>query len=123
MNKYLGLLWVTVIFEVIGTTALKLSQGFTEVLPSIVMVVAYVISFGLFIVILKHLSLGLAYAIWGGAGTVLTLIVGVIIWNDPITLMTGIGVVLVVAGIVLLSQGTEELERKRAAREQELMDN
>ena len=60
---------LAIVAEVIGTTALRASDGMTRVLPSVVVVVAYVISFVLLAVTLKHLTLGTTYAIWSGVGT------------------------------------------------------
>ena len=104
------MLAAAIVSEVCGTTALKLSQGFTVLLPSICVVIAYVAAFGLLTFVLKDMSLGLAYGVWGGAGTVLTTDVGILAFGDPFGWVTAVGLALAVAGIALLSMGTEEAE-------------
>lgn len=108
------LLLAAILLEVLATTNLKLSEGFTVLAPSIVVAVGYLSSIGLLTLVLKSVPLGLAYGIWGGAGTVLTVVVGAVMWNDPVTFATIAGVALVAAGIALLNRGTEELEAARA---------
>ncbi len=111
-----ALLCVSIVSEVIGTTMMKMSEGFTILGPSIGVIVAYVISFGLFTFILKTMPLGLAYGIWGGAGTVLTTIIGCIGWGEPFTLYTGLGIVLVAGGIYLMNAGSQEETDKQVAK-------
>ena len=102
------LLSVSVIVEVFATTMLKVSEGFTILVPSLLVVVGYVISFGIFVIVLKHMSLGLAYGIWGGAGTALTTLIGVVMYDEPFTLFTGLGLALIVAGIIALNSGSQD---------------
>lgn len=117
-SKYYGLLAVSIVAEVIGTTLMKLSEGFTEPLYSLGTIVAYVISFGIFVVVLKYVQLGLAYGIWGGVGTAITTMIGCIGWGEPFTLFTGVGVVLIVGGIILMNAGVQDVE-KAATRKNE----
>lgn len=109
------LLTGSIAFEVFSTTMMKLSGGFTLPLFTVLTVVGFLASFTLLTFTLKHLSLGLVYGIWGGVGTVLTAAIGIIVWNDPFGWATCAGIALVVGGVVLLNQGTQELENKRAA--------
>lgn len=102
------LLCFSVTTEVFATTMLKFSEGFTVLGPSICVVIGYTISFSLMVIILKHMPLGLVYGIWGGAGTALTALMGVILWGEPFTLFTGLGLALIVAGIVLLNKGSQD---------------
>ena len=102
------LLSFSVISEVFATTMLKMSEGFTVLVPSLLVVVGYVVSFSIFVIVLKHLSLGLSYGIWGGAGTALTTLIGVVMWGEPFTLYTGLGIGLIVAGIVALNSGSQD---------------
>ena len=69
-----------VLSEVIATTALKLSEGFTKLPPSIVVVVGYGFSFYLLSLSLKVLPIGVAYALWSGIGIILTVIAGIVLW-------------------------------------------
>lgn len=100
------LLALAIVFEVVGTALLKLSAGFTVLLPTLGMLVCYALSFTLVIFILKDLPLGLVYGIWGGAGTVLTTLVGIVVWKEPFSAMTAVGVLTIVAGIALLDSGS-----------------
>lgn len=109
------LLCVSVVAEVFGTTMMKLSEGFTVPGPSIAVAVAYVFSFSLFVVVLKNVPLGLAYGIWGGAGTVLTTIIGCVAWGEPFGLYTGLGIMLVAGGIYLMNAGSQEETDKEVA--------
>ena len=60
-----------------------------------------------------------AYGIWGGVGTLLTTLVGIVVWDDPFSIVVGIGMIAVVAGIALLSKGTQEAEEAAAAESSE----
>ncbi len=108
-----AMLAAAIVCEVGGTTCLRLSEGFSVLAPSIAVAVLYTISFTLFTMVLKEMSLGLAYGIWGGVGTLLTTLVGVFLFHDAFTAVMGVGLVLVIAGIALLNQGTEEAEATR----------
>lgn len=116
-RPYFALLAISIVSEVIATVSLKESEAFTVLSPSIVVVICYGIAISLLVVILRHLPLGLVYGIWGGIGTAATMIVGVIIWNDPFTPIMGVAVVLIVGGVYLLNKGTDEIEHKRAQEE------
>lgn len=103
-----ALLAVSIVLEVFATTMLKLSEGFSVMGPSALTVVAYAASFSLFVIVLKKVPLGLAYGIWGGAGTVATTVIGCLMWGDPFSLFTGLGIALVVAGIYLMNAGSSK---------------
>lgn len=110
-----ALLSVSIILEVFGTTMMKLSEGFSVPLLTALTLAGYLVSFTLLTFTLKHLPLGLVYGIWGGVGTVLTAAIGIIAWGDPFNVITCVGIALVVGGVVLLNQGTQELEDAREA--------
>lgn len=109
------LLSISIVFEVIGTTMMKLSEGFTVLGPSACTIVAYVVSFSIFVVVLKTVPLGLAYGIWGGAGTALTTLIGCVAWGEPFGLFTGLGLGLVVVGIYLMNAGSQDETDKEVA--------
>lgn len=109
-----ALLSVSIILEVFATTMMKLSEGFSVPLFTALTLAGYLVSFTLLTFTLKHLSLGLVYGIWGGVGTVLTAAIGIIAWGDPFNWITCVGIALVVGGVVLLNQGTQEIEDQRA---------
>ena len=108
------LLGVAIVAEVAGAICLKASEGLTVPLPTLVTVVGYLIAFSLLVKILQDLPLGLVYGIWGGVGSAVTMLVGVVVWHDPFTVITAVGVLLVIGGVYLLNKGTDEIEASRA---------
>jgi small multidrug resistance pump len=103
---YLG---VAIIFEVIGTSALKASDSFTRLLPSIVTVVTYAISFLLLALTLRTIPVGIAYAMWSGAGIVLIAMVGWLWFKQPLDLPALIGLGLIVGGVVVVNAFSQSL--------------
>lgn len=99
------LLGLAIAAEVIGTTALRASNGLTRVLPVVVVVVAYLLSFGLLALVLKHFALGTTYAIWAGVGTVAIAAIGRLVYRDVISFTTAAGMALVVVGVVVIHLG------------------
>lgn len=87
-------------FEVGWAMGLKYSQGFTKILPSAITVAGMVTSFYFLSLSLKSLPLGNAYAIWTGIGTVGTVVLGIILFKEPINVMRMICIALIVVGIV-----------------------
>ncbi len=102
--------WVlafSIVTEVTGTTCMKMSDGFTVLPYTIICIVAFVLSLVGLVFALKKLPLGLAYGIWGGVGTTLTTLIGIVLWNDPFNASIAIGIILVIGGIILLNKGQE----------------
>ena len=97
------ILLLAILSEVIGTTALKLSDGFTKLVPSLVVVAGYGASFYLLSISLKVIPIGLAYAIWSGVGIVLTVIAGMIIWKESLDWARVTGIVLIILGILIIN--------------------
>src|SRR5699024_2820706 len=102
MKSYV-LLSISIIGEVIGTTMLKMAEGFTILGPSIGVVTGYVLSFYLLSLSLKSIPLSLAYAIWSGCGTALAAIVGIIFWVEALSLLKFIGIIFIIGGIFSLN--------------------
>jgi small multidrug resistance pump len=96
-------LLIAVIGEVIGTSALKASNGFSHLFPSIIVVVSYIFSFYLLALSLKTIPLGVGYAMWSGIGTALTIIIGVVVWKEAVSVMNVLGVLLIVFGVIILN--------------------
>ena len=92
-----------VLSEVIGTTSLKFSEGFTKLVPSLIVVAGYGLSFYLLSISLKVMPIGIAYALWSGIGITLTVIAGKIIWQESLdwARLTGIGLILL--GILIIN--------------------
>jgi small multidrug resistance pump len=102
MNAWL-VLGVAIAAELVATSALKASHGFTKLVPVVVMVAGYAISFFLLSVTLKELPLGIVYAVWSGIGTVGVAIIGLLVWRETLDVMKGAGIALVVVGVVLIN--------------------
>jgi len=85
-----------VLSEVIATTSLKFSEGFTKFFPSLIVVLGYCLSFYLLSISLKVMPMGIAYALWSGIGIILTVIAGKMIWQEALDWprVTGIGLIL-----------------------------
>ncbi|WP_446898438.1 quaternary ammonium compound efflux SMR transporter SugE [Clostridium sp. LBM24168] len=88
------------LFEVWWAVGLKFSHGFTKLIPSIFTIVGMIASFYFLSLALKTLPLGTAYAIWTGIGTIGTVILGIILFKEPITMIRLICIGFIVAGIV-----------------------
>lgn len=96
-------LFIAIIAEVIGTTALKASEQFTRLIPSVIVVVGYGVAFYLLSLVLKTLQVGIAYAIWTGVGIVLVTIFGLIIYKQMPDLPAVIGMLLIIAGVIAVT--------------------
>ena len=96
--------WVVLViaglFEVGWAIGLKYTEGFTRLWPTVGTVVAMVISPGLLGVAMKSLPVGTAYAIWVGVGAVGTVILGIVLFNEPVNALRMISVGLIIAGLV-----------------------
>ncbi|NNJ09354.1 multidrug efflux SMR transporter [Chloroflexales bacterium ZM16-3] len=101
-NALLALL-AAIVSEVIGTTALKFSDGFSRPLPSLIVVVGYALSFYLMSLSLRSIPLGTAYAIWSGLGTAATVAIGVLLWKESLDPARVIGIALIIAGVLVLN--------------------
>lgn len=96
-------LLLAIVSEVIGTSALKLSDGFSKPLPSVVVVVGYGLAFWLIAKSLREIPIGTVYAIWSGLGTVGIVLVGVLVFEESLTFPRIAGITLIVAGVVMLN--------------------
>mmetsp|Transcript_21124 Transcript_21124/g.31793 ORF Transcript_21124/g.31793 Transcript_21124/m.31793 type:complete len:140 (+) Transcript_21124:188-607(+) len=105
-NNKIYIYWIflagAIIFEVMGTTMMKLSEGLTQILPSIAIFLFYGCSFILMPLSLKRIELSTAYAIWSGVGTTLTSLIGVVHFGDTINPVKIVAIVFVVVGCAML---------------------
>ncbi|MCL6674570.1 MULTISPECIES: DMT family transporter [Streptomyces] len=99
------LLGAAIAAEVGATTAMKFSEGFSRLVPSLVTVVGYVVSFVLLAQTLKTVSVGTAYAIWAGIGTAAIAVIGLLFFGEAMTAAKVAGMVLIIAGVVVLNLG------------------
>jgi len=102
MNAWL-ILAMAIVLEVAGTTSMKLSDGFSKLMPSILIFVFYGLSFTALTYVLKKLDVSVAYAIWSGVGTVLIAVVGIILFKESLSLMKVGSILLIVIGVVVLN--------------------
>jgi small multidrug resistance pump len=102
MKTYL-LLFLAIVAEVIATSALKASESFTRLMPSVVVMVGYGIAFTCLSMTLKTLPLGVAYAIWSGVGTALVAVVGWLVYRQQLDLPAVAGIALIIAGTIVLN--------------------
>ncbi|SFR63831.1 small multidrug resistance pump [Marinobacter daqiaonensis] len=101
--KYWLFLGIAIIAEVIGTSALKGSEGFTRLWPSVVVVVGYSVAFYFLALTLKVIPVGVAYAIWAGLGVVLITVVGWLAFGQKMDAAAIVGMALIVAGVAVIN--------------------
>lgn len=94
---------ISIVLEVAGTTSMKLSEGFTKTMPSIMIFVFYALSFVVFTYALKKIDLALAYAIWAGTGTALIALIGIFYFKEPSSALKIISICLIITGVVGLN--------------------
>ncbi|NML60162.1 QacE family quaternary ammonium compound efflux SMR transporter [Massilia sp. RP-1-19] len=102
MNKWL-VLGVAIVAETIATSALKSSEGFTKVLPSVVVLIGYGIAFYCLSMTLNAIPVGVAYAIWSGIGIVLITVVGWTVFGQKLDAPALLGIALIIAGVVIMN--------------------
>ncbi|QJC97692.1 Putative metabolite-efflux transporter similar to ethidium bromide-methyl viologen resistance protein [Bacillus mojavensis] len=103
-------LCLAILFEVAGTVSMKLSSGFTRLLPSVLLMFFYGGSLFFLTLTLKSIDVSVAYAVWSGMGIVLITIVGFLYFQENISVMKLISIGLIIAGVVslnLIGQGAE----------------
>jgi len=97
------ILGIAIVSEVIATSALKASDGFTRLLPSVIVVVGYGIAFYCLALVLRTLPVGIVYAIWSGVGVALIALVGWLLYGQTLDLPAVVGIGLIVAGVAVLN--------------------
>jgi small multidrug resistance pump len=95
-----------ILTEVIATTALKLSEGFSRTVPSIVVVVGYLAAFGLLSqALVRGMPIGVAYGVWAAVGVALVAVAGAVLFGEGMTVVQLGGIALVIAGVLALELG------------------
>ena len=105
MNNPWALLLLAISAEVIGTSCLRLSEGMTRPLPTLLVFGAYAIAMALLSRVVLSIPLGLTYALWSGIGTVVIVLVGRFAYSQLLTPTQLIGIGLISAGVVLVNLG------------------
>ena len=100
------LLAMAIISEVLGTISLKFAEGFTKPMPSLIVVVGYAAAFIALASVLKMgLPVGVAYAIWAGAGVALVALIGAVFLGEGISIVQAGGIALIIGGVMALELG------------------
>lgn len=97
------LLTAAIVSEVVATSALKASDGFTRLVPSLVVVAGYGVAFYLLALTLRHIPVGVAYAIWSGVGTALIALVGWVLFGQRLDATALAGMALIIGGVALMN--------------------
>ena len=92
-----------IVSEVVATSALKASEQFTKLIPSLIVIFGYCISFYLVTLVLRTIPVGITYAIWAGVGIVLVALVGAILYKQIPDIPAVIGMGLIIAGVVIIN--------------------
>jgi small multidrug resistance pump len=93
---------ISIVAEVIATSALKASDGFSKLWPSVIVVIGYGIAFHFLALTLKTIPVGVAYAIWAGAGVTIVAIVGWVLFGQKLDAPAIIGMAMIVGGVVIM---------------------
>jgi small multidrug resistance pump len=101
-------LFIAIFFELAGTRSMKLSDGFANLLPSILIYIFYGLSFVLFPLSMKGIELSIAYAIWSGVGTTMTCVIGFYFFNETMNLVKIIALVAIIGGCAVLKSAEAE---------------
>jgi small multidrug resistance pump len=102
MSNYL-FLTIAIIAEVIATSALKASNGFTNLLPSILVMIGYGIAFYCLSLTLRTIPVGIAYAIWSGAGIVLVSLIGWALYGQKLDFWAIVGIGFIILGVLIVN--------------------
>lgn len=110
MKSWIYLL-VAIVAEMIGTSGLKASEGFSKLWPSLLTIVAYGTSFFFLSLTLRAIPVGVAYAVWGGVGIVLITLVGWLYFGQRLDAFAILGVFLIVSGVMVLNLFSKTVPR------------
>ncbi|EMK1121541.1 quaternary ammonium compound efflux SMR transporter QacH [Listeria monocytogenes] len=94
---------LAIVGEIIGSSLLKASEGFSKLFPTIGVIITFVVSFFFLSLSLKTIPLNTAYSLWSGLGLVLTTIISVLIWKEKLNMASIAGITLILAGVVILN--------------------
>ena len=108
---------ISILAEIAGTLSLKLSDGFTVLLPSIIVGIGYGLAFYMLSKSLVHLPLSLAYAIWSGVGTALTAVLGILIFDEPLSIGMILGILCIIGGVALMNSPAGETDDRSLEQE------
>ena len=93
---------LAIIFEVFGTTMMKLSNGLSQITPTVLMFVSYVASFSMLALALKTIEVSVAYAIWSALGIILISIIGIFYFNETVSSTKILSILIILIGVISL---------------------
>lgn len=93
----------SILFEVTGTSLIKKSEGFTQLLPSAALLVCYTLSFFLMSIVVKSLPLGIVYATWSASGIILVSAAGYFFYKQSLDAPAVLGMALIIAGVIIMN--------------------
>ena len=105
------ILFIAILSATIATTALKASEGFTVLLPSIIVVIGYCLSFYFLSLTLRTIPVGIAYAVWSGVGVALVTLFGVLVYNQRLDFSALVGISLILLGVVVLFSFSDSISQ------------
>ncbi|MBA4336351.1 QacE family quaternary ammonium compound efflux SMR transporter [bacterium] len=97
------ILFIAILSEVIASTALKYADGFTKLIPSIVVVIGYTLAFFLLSLTMKVIPMGVGYAVWSGIGIILISISGYILFKQSLDTPALVGIFLILIGVLIIN--------------------
>jgi small multidrug resistance pump len=95
-----AILLAGIIFEVLGTICMKYAEGFTKLIPSILVFVFYGISLAALVLVLEKMQVSVAYAIWASCGTALIAVIGIVFFKESISVIKVVSISLIILGIL-----------------------
>ncbi|NLR94751.1 multidrug efflux SMR transporter [Flammeovirga sp. SR4] len=96
-------LFIAIISEIIATSTLKASEGFTKLIPSVITVIGYGISFYFLSLAVKSIPIGITYALWSGIGIICITTIGYFFYKEPLNWPTIIGIAFILIGVVIVN--------------------
>ncbi len=103
MTKAWLILLAAIMLEICGTTSMKLSEGFTRLVPSILIFVFYGLSFAGLTLAIKHIDVSVAYAVWSGLGTAIIAVIGVCWFKEPVHAAKIVSIAMIIIGVIGLN--------------------
>ncbi|MCG0589197.1 multidrug efflux SMR transporter [Bacillus velezensis] len=89
--------------ELIGSSLLKASEGFSKIFPTVGLIISFIVSFFFLSLAMKTIPLNTAYALWSGIGIVATTIISILVWKEKINVASVTGIALILVGVVILN--------------------
>jgi|SRR5699024_10928549 len=108
-------LFISILFEIMGVSMLKISDGFTNLVPSLILVFSFIVAFSLMILSLKTVPISKGYSIWAGSGTAGTALIGALFFNEMLSITNLVGLGIIIVGVVVMSLGQNTESSKETA--------